>query len=274
MILRNLCDPLLAVRIIIRYRSLLKQQIVRNLAARYRGSALGAVWSLVYPLMMLSVYTFVFSVVFKTRWGLNPDGGSGSFAVIMFCGMAVYNIFSESINTCSSLIPANSNLVKKVIFPLELLPLASVVSTVVLGLVWFVLLLLGVLLIQHQLFWTMLLLPATLVPLTLFTLGISYFVASLGVYLRDLPYLVGVVTQILFFMTPIFYPLEIVPEKFRPLLQLNPLTALVEQTRNLFLFRQAPDWLFCIQALLISFVFFQMGLVWFLKTKKGFADVL
>ena len=274
MILRNLCDPLLAVRIIIRYRSLLKQQIVRNLAARYRGSALGAVWSLVYPLMMLSVYTFVFSVVFKTRWGLNPDGGSGSFAVIMFCGMAVYNIFSESINTCSSLIPANSNLVKKVIFPLELLPLASVVSTVVFGLVWFVLLLLGVLLTQHQLFWTMLLLPATLVPLTLFTLGISYFVASLGVYLRDLPYLVGVVTQILFFMTPIFYPLEIVPEKYRLLLQLNPLTALVEQTRNLFLFRQVPDWLFCIQALLVSLVFFQMGLVWFLKTKKGFADVL
>ena len=274
MILRNLCDPLLAVRIIIRYRSLLKQQIVRNLAARYRGSALGAVWSLVYPLMMLSVYTFVFSVVFKTRWGLNPDGGSGSFAVIMFCGMAVYNIFSESINTCSSLIPANSNLVKKVIFPLELLPLASVVSTVVFGLVWFVLLLLGVLLTQHQLFWTMLLLPATLVPLTLFTLGISYFVASLGVYLRDLPYLVGVVTQILFFMTPIFYPLEIVPEKYRLLLQLNPLTALVEQTRNLFLFRQVPDWLFCTQALLVSLVFFQMGLVWFLKTKKGFADVL
>ena len=120
----------------------------------------------------------------------------------------------------------------------------------------------------------MLLLPVTLLPLLLLSAGVSFVVASLGVYLRDVQQLVGILTQVLFFMTPIFYPISIVPENLRWVLEINPLSAVVEQTRRLFLYGQMPDPLACLSMLAVSWVVFQVGLCWFLKTKKGFADVL
>lgn len=262
--------PMIAVT----HRSLLWQFVKRSVSARYRGSILGLFWSFVHPLMMLCVYTFVFSVVFRSRWGVDSDGGRGSFAIIMFCGLAIFNIFSEAVNLNSSIVVANTNLVKKVIFPLEILPMSQTVASFAVGTVWFLLLFLGAVFIFGKLSFTMLLLPLVLVPLFLFTLGVSFFTASLGVYVRDTPYAVGVVLQILFFMTPIFYPVSAIPERFRWPIRLNPLTLLIEEARKIFLYGELPDWRFLGAAFLISLLVLHFGFLWFNKTKKGFADVL
>lgn len=261
-------------RVILRNRDLLFQMTQRIVEQRYRGSALGLVWSFVQPLMMLCVYTFVFSVVFKARWGVDTDGGKGSFAVIMFCGMAIFNIFSESVSTSCGVVASNPNLVKKVIFPLEILPVSQVCATFINGLAWFVLLFLGSIFILGFWGWTMLLLPIVLLPLLVFTLGISYVVAALGVFIRDTQYVIGIVLQILFFATPIFYPISAVPARLRWVLEMNPLTIYIEQARNVFLYGSMPSWKFLGVATLVSVVVLQLGFFFFHKTKKGFADVL
>ena len=273
-LLREILDIFAPYRVAVRNASLLKQFVKRNIAERYRGSMLGLVWSFVQPLMMLCVYTFVFSVVFKARWGIDTGGGRGAFAVIMFCGMALFNIFSESVSTSCSIVVSNPNFVKKVIFPLEVLPLAQTISTFILGTVWFILLFLGTIFVFGKISFTMLLLPLVLLPLFLFTLGLSYFVASLGVYVRDTAYVVQVVLQVLFFATPIFYPIDAVPERFRWPLRLNPLTVLIEEARKVFLYGVLPNWKFLGVAFVISLIVLHLGFVWFNKTKKGFADVL
>ena len=270
----SLFNMLAIPRIIIRNRSLLWQMTKRNIEVRYKGSALGLVWSFVQPLLMLVVYTFVFSVVFKARWGVDTSGGKGAFAVIMFSGLAMYNLFSESVNMCCGCIVGNQNLVKKVIFPLEILPLAQSFSTFILGLAWFILLFFGAVFILGKISLTMLLLPVVLIPFMLFTMGISYFVAALGVYVRGTQYVIGVILQILFFVTPIFYPIEAVPERFRVWLQMNPLTVMIEQGRNVFLYGRLPDWGYLGLAALASLAALQFGYFFFLRTKKGFADVL
>lgn len=263
-------------RAVLRHRSLLWQVTRRNIEARYKGSILGLVWSFVHPLMMLCVYTFVFSVIFKARWGVDVAGGDGkgAFAVIMFCGLAMFNLFSEAVSSSSGTIVANQNFVKKVIFPLEILPLSQVLTTFILGLAWFILLFFGAWLILGNLSWTMFMLPVVMVPLILFTLGLSYFVASLGVYVRDTPYVIGVVLQVLFFATPIFYPITAIPEPYRVWLKLNPLSVYIDQARNVFLYGTFPDWKFLGVATLVAAVTLQFGFFFFQRTRKGFADVL
>lgn len=268
-------NPLYCIRLVAEHNYLLRQMLRRNIAARYKGSALGFLWSFAHPLMMLCVYTFVFGIVFKARWGVEAfEDNRAAFPLIMFCGMAVFNIFAESVNTSVGVVVDNPGLVKKVIFPLELLPLCNVATACVFGLAWFALLLVGGAVFLGHISVTLLLLPVTLIPLLLLSAGVSFFVASLGVYLRDMRQLVGLVTQILFFMTPIFYPISIVPEHLRWILEINPLSPVVEQTRRLFLYDQLPEPGVCAVMFLVSGVVFQLGLSWFVKTKKGFADVL
>lgn len=261
-------------RQIIKNWTLLRQLVARNIASRYRGSMLGLLWSFAQPLLMLCVYTFVFSVVFKIRWGIDTEGSRSAFPMIMFCGMALYTVFAESVSANCGIIVSNSNFVKKVIFPLEILPVAQTVASFTLGLAWFLLLFIGAIFFFGEISFTMLLLPLILVELFLFTLGVSYFVASLGVYVRDTAYVVGVVLQILFFMTPIFYPIKAVPEEYRWPLLLNPLTTMIEEARKVFLYGQLPDWKFLGISFLVSVIVCQLGAAWFTKTKKGFSDVL
>jgi len=272
--LLSIFDLTILPRTVVRNSGLLVQMTRRVVEQRYRGSALGLLWSFIQPLMMLCVYTFVFSVVFKAKWGVSSDGGKGSFAVIMFCGMAMYQLFSESLSLSCGCVVGNQNLVKKVIFPLEILPLTQVLSTFINGLAWFVLLFLGSWAILGFVGWTMLLLPIVMIPHFLFTLGLSYVIASLGVYIRDTSYVIGVVLQVLFFGTPIFYPVAAIPERFRWVLEINPLTVFIEQARNVFLYGKLPDWHFLGLATLVSVVVLQFGYFFFVKTKKGFADVL
>lgn len=266
--------PFLLTAILIGNGPLILHMTRRQLALRYKGSVLGWLWSLVQPLMMLTVYAFVFGIVFKARWGTSPDGGAVDFAAVMFCGMATFNLFSETVNGAAPSVLQNVNLVKKVVFPLEILPIVHLASAVALGLVWFFLLFAGAALLGISFHATMFLLPPLLIPVLLTALGVACFVASASVYVRDTPHLVGVVTQILFFMTPIFYPAELVPERLRWVLEINPLSSMIEQVRDVLLFGRWPDWSVFGMNLVIAFIVCRLGLCWFLKTKKGFADVL
>lgn len=188
--------------------------------------------------------------------------------------MAIYTLFAESLNNCSSIILANSNLVKKVIFPLEILPIVQVSVSFILGIVWLIFVLIGSLFIFKTIHITLFWLPVIIIPFFAFVSGVSLFIASLGVYIRDTSYIVGIITQIFLFMTPIFYPISSVPEGFTWILYSNPLTFFVEQTRSVMLFGQSPDPVVCVLLWIGSLLIFQLGFAWFMKTKKGFADVL
>ena len=170
----NILNPIPGLQQIWNARELLINLVKRNISVRYKGSMLGVLWSIVQPLMMLCIYTYVFSVVFKARWGENVGSSKGGFAIILFCGMALYSVFSESITLSSTQITSNVNFVKKVVFPLQLLPLAQVLSSFVLGGIWLILLLFGAVFIFGNISWSMLLLPLVLLPFFLFTLGIAF----------------------------------------------------------------------------------------------------
>lgn len=235
---------------------------------------MGLVWMVVTPLMMLSVYTFVFSVIFKARWGAEFGDSKVAFALILFCGIAVFNIFSESIQSAVTAIAAHPNYVKKVVFPLEVLPVVAVLSAVFFGLVWLGILTAGVLLCMQKICLTLIGLPFVMIPLFLFCCGMAWFMASLGVYVRDLGHVTGVILQILFFLTPICYGLDVVPEPYQSILRYNPLTVLIQTARLAVIYNRWPDWASLGWVTVLSLAVFQMGYFWFMKTKRGFADVL
>ncbi|QIL79725.1 ABC transporter permease [Diaphorobacter sp. HDW4A] len=266
-------SPLQLTKSLLENRSLIKGLIKREIVGRYRGSFMGLLWSFVNPLLMLAVYTFVFSVVFKARW----TGGEGSkteFAMILFAGMIAFNLFSEGLLRGPSLILGNANYVKKVIFPLEILPIVVIGSAVFHFLIsfsaWliFYFLLIGVPPIS------IFELPLVLLPLGLMSLGLAWLLASLGVFLRDIGQIIGVLTMVLMYMTPIFYPVAALPEDYQHLLGLNPLTASIEQVRNAMMFGGPLDWAVWLRQMLIGLVAAWLGFAWFQKTRKGFADVV
>lgn len=256
-----------------RYRQLIWASTKREVLGRYRGSALGLLWSFFNPVFMLLVYTFVFSVVFKARWSSGSDS-KAEFALVLFAGLMVFNLFSECINRAPGLILSNVNYVKKVVFPLEILPFVTLLSALFhMGVSLVVWLLAYVILIgpPHL---TVLYLPLILLPLALLTMGLSWALASLGVYLRDVSQLIGVVTMSLMFLSPIFYPVTALPEAYRHLLYLNPLTTVIEQARAVLYFGAAPDFALLAVYLAATCLVAWLGFAWFQKTRKGFADVL
>ena len=271
----SLFDITLLFRSLWQHRSLMHQLVVRNISQRYKGAFLGFFWNFIQPLMMLCVYTFVFSFVFKARgWGGVNTYPIGAYPVIMFCGIATYNLFSDGINSSCNLIVSNPNFVKKVIFPLEILVAGQVLAVFLTGILWFLLVLAGVLLVFKTVHWTILFFPLMLPPLFFITLGVAYFVSSLQVFLKDTRYVVTVVLQMLFYMTPIFYAQEMLPARFRIVFQLNPLARIVNGIRAVFIFGETPQWFPLAVTYLISLAVLQLGFFWFKRTKRGFADVL
>ena len=254
-------------------RNLIYSLVKREVVGRYRGSVMGLLWSFFNPVLMLAVYTFVFSMVFKARW----VGGSESkteFALVLFAGLMVFNLFSECVNRAPSLILGNVNYVKKVVFPLEILPVVALGSAA-----FHLLVSLIVWLIFYLVFFgvpqaTILLLPLVLLPFVLMTLGLSWLLASLGVYLRDVSQIIGLVTTVLMFLSPIFYPIVALPEQYRPFMQISPLTFVVEQARDVMIWGNTMDWRLWAFYLLLSSLIAWLGFAWFQKTRKGFADVL
>ncbi len=256
-----------------RHRELLRALIEREVTGRYRGSIAGLLWSFLNPLLMLLVYTFVFSVVFKVRWGTDNDSNT-QFALLVFTGMMVFNLFSECLTRAPGLILSHVNYVKKVVFPLDMLPCVMLGAVLFHTLVSF-----AVWLLFHLLAFglpppTALLFPLVLLPLVLFTLGLSWVLASLGVYLRDVGQVIGVLMSALLLMSAVFYPLSALPEAYRHWLYLNPLTLVIESSRDVLIWGVVPDlglWLIELSvALGVAF----LGWAWFEKTRPGFADVL
>lgn len=225
-------------------------------------------------MFLLLVYTFVFSVVFKARWGGDLGESKTKFAIIMFVGMIVHGLFAEVINRSPALILENSNFVKKIIFPLEILPVITIASALFHATVSTLVLLVFVLAVNHQLSITVLYIPLIIMPLVLITLGLSWIFTSLGVFIRDIGQITSIITMVMMFLAPVFYPITAVPEGLRPIIMANPLTFIIEQARNVLVWGRSPNWLGLLLYTLASMAVVWLGYFWFQKTRKGFADVL
>jgi lipopolysaccharide transport system permease protein len=267
---------------LLKHLPLIRQLVLREVLGRYRGAALGLVWSLLTPLFSLAIFTFVFGSIFQARWKPPTVGAIGSaeatstsdFAIILFIGLIIYNIFAEVVTRAPSLILSNVHYVKKIVFPLEtLVPVAMCSALVHAGLSLVVML--GFMLFQSGTIpLTALWLPVILLPFVALTLGVGWFLASLGVYLRDISQLLPSVMNALMFLSPVFFPSSAIPVGLRSWLFLNPVALPIEQTRNVLFWRQMPDFAALLPYTMISFMVAVLGYLWFQKTRKGFADVL
>jgi lipopolysaccharide transport system permease protein len=271
---RHPASPFQMVATLWHNRSLILQMAKREVIGRYRGSVIGLAWSFFNPLLMLVIYTFVFSVVFNARWGTRAQESRTEFAIVLFVGLIIHGLFSECVNRAPGLILANVNYVKKVVFPLEILPYVAMGSALFHSAVSLVVLLLAEVTLLHQLPWTAVLFPFTVLPLLLATMGFAWFLAALGVYVRDIGQVTGVFTALLLFLSPVFYPVSAVPREYQMWLQLNPLTFIIQEGRKTLVFGDIPDLAgFC--AALLAGVLIAAGGFWcFQKMRKGFADVL
>lgn len=265
--------PLAMVQSFSAHKHLLWELIKRDFIGRYKGSIIGVAWSFFNPVFMLTVYTFVFSVVFKARWNTGSDSKT-EFALVLFAGLIVFNLFAECFNRAPSIIITNVNYVKKVVFPLEIFPMIALGSAMFHAGISF-----SVWLIAYFIFFgvphlTILLLPLVVLPLLLLIMGLSWGLAALGVYLRDASQFIGLITTVLMFLSPIFYPTSALPEKYRHLLLLNPLSYPIEQVRAVLFFGIVPDMKVLLIYLLFTLLVAWFGFVFFQKTRNGFADVL
>ena len=256
------------------HRELILQMTKREVVGRYKGSVLGLMWSFINPVLMLAVYTFVFSVVFRAKWGVGGEEGNVEFAVVLFVGLIVHSLFVEVINRAPTLILSNVNYVKKVVFPLEILPVISMGAALFHGFVSLGVLLGAFVLLNGFLHWTVLLVPLVLLPLIFVTLGFAWLLASLGVYLRDVGQTIGIITTVMLFLAPVFYPMSALPEKYHVFILVNPLTFIIEQARQVLIFGQTPNWSGLAVYTAVSLIMVWVGYWWFQKTRKGFADVL
>lgn len=254
-------------------RQLIGRMTRREIVGRYQGSMMGLMWSLLHPIFMLAIYTFVFSVVFQARWGSHGES-KGQFAVVLFAGLIVHALFAEVLNRAPQLVLSNVNYVKKVVFPLEVLPVVQLLAATFHAAVSVVVLLLAQWLFNGAVPWTALLLPLIALPLQAMALGLAWILASLGVFVRDVSQTILLVTSVLLFLSPVFFPVDALPASLQPWMQLNPLTFIIEQARAVLVWGVLPD----LRGLLIYFVAAMfvawVGFAWFQKTRKGFADVL
>jgi lipopolysaccharide transport system permease protein len=244
----------------------------RELLGRYKGSALGIAWAVLTPVVMIAIFTFIFAGIFGARF--NPNQSHWDYALYLFCGLLPWSMFQESVQQSATTIVTNSNLVKRVVFPLETLPAAQVFAALGNQLFATVALLVATIIIRQRLELTALWLPILLIPQLLFALGAAWLIASLGVYLRDIAQGMTLLLMAWMYLTPIIYPESIVPERFRPFIDLNPFTSLVRNYRHIFLDGLAPDWRGLVYFTTISTIVFIFGYWWFARTRRGFADVV
>jgi len=258
-----------------RNRQLIGQMTKREVVGRYQGSAMGLAWSFLNPVFMLVVYTFVFSEIFKSRWGgMGGDDSKTQFALVLFVGMIVLSLFSEVLNRAPGLILANVNYVKKVVFPIEILPVIAMGAALFHSFISLSVLLAAFTLFNGHLYWTSVFFPLVLLPLVILTMGLAWMLASLGVFLRDVGQTIGIITTVLMFLSPVFYPVTAVPERFRPFIMANPLTFIIEQAREVLIWGRLPNWFGLGIYTFAATVMVWAGYAWFQKTRKGFADVL
>jgi lipopolysaccharide transport system permease protein len=244
----------------------------RELVARYKGSLLGIVWAVVTPVVTIGIFTFLFAGIFGARFG--SHGTSWDYAIYLFCGLLPWTMFQETVQQSATTIVAHSNLVKRVVFPLETLPVAQALSSLGTQMFGTIALILASLIVHRQLHPTIVWLPALIIPQFLATLGAAWLVASLGVFLRDIAQGINLLLMAWMFLTPIIYPESIVPERYRQFIEANPFTALVRSYRRIFLEGFAPDWPSLAYFSVFALILFVFGYWWFARTRKNFADVI
>lgn len=248
--------------------------VKREIQIKYKDSLIGLGWAFFTPLFMLGVYTFVFSEVFKSRWNNVIPTSKADFAIMLFAGLMVYTFFAECLLRGPTIITSNTNYVKKIVFPLEILPFIAVGVSLFQLAISSIVLLTAQLFVNEQIHLTALLFPLVVLPLIVSTIGILWILAAAGVYLRDIGQLIAVLTSVLMFLSPIFYPVSALPEEFQSWLRLNPLTNIIEQTRAVLITGEMIDWKTYFMSLAPSLVIFAVGYALFQKARKGFADVL
>lgn len=250
------------------------QLVKREVASRYRGTVLGFGWSLLNPLLMLAVYTFVFSVVFKARWPLPEGQPQGQFAIILFTGLMIHTLMAETLTNAVNSILTNANYVKKIIFPLPMLPLVPLGAALFHLSFSILILLAAIFFITGTLHLTLLWLPVVLLPFIIALIGAALFLSALGVYLRDIGQVIGLIMMAMLFLSPIFFPPEALPESYRPILSLNPLTLIITQARDVLLWGKMPAFGALALYGAISTLFSLICYGFFKRVRRGFADVL
>lgn len=256
------------------HRQLLSSMVVRDITARYKGSWLGLFWAVVNPVLLMLVYYFVFSMVFQVRLPELYDGREAPFAGFIFAGLIVYFMFSEVLIRSSSLIGDNTNYVKKVVFPLEIIPLVMVLGAAFNFLVSLVILILFLLVSGHALTPAILILPLVLFPYLLFLAGLSWLISALSVYVRDVGYVVGFLATAMMFLSPVFFAIPSVPESLQALMQLNPMTHFIEAFRYCVIGGIVPEGKILLLLWAIAAGTFLLGYGFFQRVRHGFADIL
>lgn len=267
-------SPVKAFKDLYAHRNLIRQLAWAEIVRQFKGTYLGMIWSILNPLMTLTVYTLVFGVFLKASFGAVSGAGALDFPLNLFCGLIVYNVLAGTVGRAPPLIVENPNYVKKVVFPLEVLPVSVLASSLVTAAGGLAIVLPIVLFSCPNVSRAMLLFPLMLIPLCALALGAAWLLSSLGVFLRDIGQALTVLLQLLFFASPVIYPLSAVPEFLRYYMELNPLTPILEGARRTLIQGIAPDWTSYCFALILSLFIMQAGYCWFMKSKRAFADVL
>lgn len=252
---------------------LLKQLVKKDIKQRYQGSILGILWTFIVPILMLVIYTFIFSEVFQAKWDIDTSD-KYQFALVLFCGLCVFNMVGEVMNRSTVLIASNTNYVKKVIFPLEMLPVVITLSSLFTCLVSFVILIIAKLILYNNVSPTLYLIIPMFIPLIILAVGLGLFISAVSVYLKDVGNAISVIVTVLMYMSPVFFPLSAVPESFRGVCEVNPMTYIIENFRNVVLYGEMINWEYYGISCLVALVFYFIGKGVFMRAKEGFADVL
>lgn len=274
MALKNLAGSLANYLFPLRHIGLIRQFITRDLQARYRQSVLGVFWAILTPLLMLGVYTLVFRSIFKLRWAGVGDESDIGFALRLYAGLAVFNFFAECVNRAPRLILDQANLVKKVVFPLEILAWVNALSAMLHLGIALILLLVFSAWEQGGIHITVLALPLVWLPLLPLCVGLGWLLSAIGTYVRDVGQMLGMAVSLLMFLSPIFFGMESVPDSIKPWMFLNPLALTITQTRQVLLDGQWPDALALGLHLLVCCAIAVIGAAFFKIARKGFSDVV
>ncbi|OOG66468.1 sugar ABC transporter permease [Rhodanobacter sp. B04] len=270
---RHAISPAALVRSTWKHRELILQLTRKDVIGRYKGSLFGLAWSYISPLFMLGIYTLFFTEIFHARWGAT-DTGKGQYATALFAGLIVHAMFGECITRGSQLVTDNANYVTKVIFPLEILPWVSSLTSMYHALASLVILAAFSLIFNGHIAATFLLFPLVFLPLILIATAAGWLLASLGVYVRDVGQMTSLIVIALLYTAPVFFPMDHLSPKMQAVMHFNPLTFLIVQAREVLLWGHLPDWsglaLYTAGALLACWLTY----AWFQRTRAGFIDVL
>lgn len=257
-----------------RNRSLILKLTKREIIGRYKGTFIGLVWSFINPLLLLALYTLVFSGIFNANNGKVHGIGHVDYAFFLFVGLILHGLLVEVLAQSPTLIVRNANFVTKIPFPIEILPVIQLLAACSHAMTSLLILLVILGLSSGGLHWQIMILPLLFLPYILCVLGMALILCSLGVYLRDLGHVIGFILTVFLFASPIFYPMSSVPLDWQPILYLNPLTFVIEQSRNVIFSNSGVDFLGLLVYSIACVTMCWGGYICFQKTKRGFANVL